>query len=128
MSAIMFQTPGTPGVVVYQTPVEEDGTVIGKGHLDSGTKVFQMDGARPVPWCDIMKRPDRRIRMLKKSERTDMMKKTQEIIKRIGVKNLLELLRQRERDIRMKMIGKREGPDGRLRMLKREPSKIGESK
>ena len=128
MSAIMFQTPGTPGVVVYQTPVEEDGKVIGKGPLDSGTKVFQMDGARPVPWCDIMKRPDRRIRMLKKSERTDMMKKTQEIIKRIGVKNLLELLRQRERDIRMKMIGKREGPDGRLRLLKREPSKIGKSK
>ena len=128
MSAIMFQTPGTPGVVVYQTPVEEDGKVIGKGPLDSGTKVFQMDGARPVPWCDIMKRPDRRIRMLKKSERTDMMKKTQEIIKRIGVKNLLELLRQRERDIRMKMIGKREGPDGRLRLLKRKTSRIGKSK
>ena len=128
MSAIMFQTPGTPGVVVYQTPVEEDGTVIGKGPLDSGTKVFQMDGARPVPWCDIMKRPDRRIRMLKKSERTDMMKKTQDIMKRIGVKLLVELLKQRENDIRMKMIGKREGPDGRLRLLKRENSQTGKKK
>merc|ERR1719312_486155 len=98
VSAIMFQTPGTPGVVVYQTPVEEDGKVIGKSPLDSGTKVFQMDGARPVPWCDIIKRPDRRIRVLKKSERTNM-KKTQDIIKRIGVKLLVELLKQRENDI-----------------------------
>ena len=116
MSAIMFQTPGTPGVVVYRTPMEE------------GTKVFQMDGARPVPWCDIMKRQDRRIRVLKKSERTDMMKKTQDIMKRIGVKLLVELLKQRENDIRMKMIGKREGPDGRLRLLKRENSQTGKKK
>ena len=121
----MFQTPGTPSVVVYQTPIGEDGTNLGKEPLNERDKVFQIDEGTSVPWCDVMKRPDRRIRVLKKSERTKVMKKIQEIMKNIGVKLLIGLLKQRERDIRLKMIRKREGPDGRIRLIKKIKSQSG---
>ena len=66
--------------------------------------------------------------MLKKLERTKIMKKIQEMIRNIGVKPLIGLLKQRERDIRLKLIRKRGGPDGRIRLLKNTNNQVGSLK
>ena len=85
-----FQTP-----LVYQSSIGEDGTSLARGTVYSVPEVFHVDGGRPVPWSDVIKRPESRMNILKKSESTEMMQ------------NMMELLKPNlwDENIRLKMLG-----------------------